>query len=88
MALNSQDWTPPSAYLGDYGSCPTGHTLNRLIEKGLAIFRYQTWTRQEARAELAVKRKPGRETAEFNAAMKLTPLGVEHWNRLAGAADR
>lgn len=76
LACSEDGWTPPSAYLGEYGNCPSGYTLDRIVyEKKLAEFRYMTWTPEQCREEMP-KRAPGRETAEYNAALRLTPAGI------------
>lgn len=84
-ALTPGEWTPPSVYMsaiGGYRSCPSGYTLNRVVAKGLAEFRYSTWSREELQRELAVGRRPGAETAEHNAALRLTDQGVAAFWRL------
>lgn len=71
------EFTPPSVYMGDYGSCPNCHSLNRIVhEKQLAVFRYQTQTPEERKCSQGGLR-PGREAAEYYAALMLTPRGVD-----------
>lgn len=75
-------FTPPSVYLGDYGSCPSGsHTLQRLDAKGLVVFRWETQTPEE-RMRSNKNLKPGREAAEYNAALRPTPEGEKIINDL------
>ena len=71
-------FVPPSVYLSTYKSCPSNNkSLNRIVfEKKLAVFRYQTQSPAE-RKMVNEKLRPGREAAEYNAALKLTPLGEE-----------
>ena len=78
-ALTPGEWTPPSVYMaavGGFRSCPSGYTLNRVVAKGLAEFRYMTWSAADRRREAVVGRQPGRETAEHNAALRLTEEGI------------
>lgn len=84
------EFVPPSVYMapaGGFGSCPSGYTLNRLVDKGLVEPRYMTWTPEEARQHMAAGRAPGRETAEFNAALRLTRAGIEARARILPAAE-
>jgi hypothetical protein len=74
-------FTPPSVYLGDYGSCissgSSSHTLQRLTDiKGLAEFRWQTQT-PESRMQSNKNLRPGREASEFNSALRPTKKGEE-----------
>jgi hypothetical protein len=76
-ALIPGEFIPPSVYLGDYGSCPTCYTTNRIVfKKELAQFRYATLTPAE-RLAVKDKYKPGKEASEFFAALILTKKGEE-----------
>jgi hypothetical protein len=72
--LISGKFTPPSVYLGDYVSCPSCLTLNRIRNKGLVEYRYETQTPEERKRLMGVL-TPGREAAEYNAALRPTPQG-------------
>lgn len=77
--LQPGEWVPPSVYmsgLGGFRSCPAAYSLNRIVEKGLVEMRCRTWSPEQVRVEMAAGRKPGRETAEYNAALMLTAAGV------------
>jgi len=75
--LSPGKFTPPSEYLGEYGDRSPWPTLNRLVyDKGLAAFRFQTLTPEE-RLRAYRNLAPGREAAEYNAALRLTPKGEE-----------
>lgn len=77
MKLVPGQFTPPSVYMGDYGYCPSGMTLNRLVyQKKLATFRCETYTPEE-RLRLYKILKPGREASEYNAALIPTKEGEE-----------
>lgn len=84
LKLVPGEFVPPSIYLGDYGRCPAGHTLNRLVyDKKLAIMRHQTWTPEEHLRRINDKSTPpGRATAEINAALKPTEEGLKVIRRL------
>ena len=70
-------FTPPSVYLDEFESCPsTNHSLQRLVEKGLVVFRWETQTPEERKYAYSMLR-PGREAAEYNAALRPTEKGVE-----------
>ena len=77
LKLTSGEYTPPSVYMGNYGSCPSGYTLNRIVyRKKLAVFRHQSYTPEEAK-RLYGQLTPGREAAEHNAALMPTKEGEE-----------
>ena len=74
-------FTPPSVYMPGYGSCPCCSTINRIAEKGLVVVRWRTLTPAERRCVMG-SLWPGREAAEFNAALKPTKTGEEVIARL------
>jgi len=75
LLLKPGEFVPPSIYLGDYGRCPSGDTLNRLVyEKKLAVMQHNTWTAEERRRRTN-DTPPGWQTAEINAALRLTKEG-------------
>lgn len=71
------EFTSPSIYLDEFKSCPSNnHSLQRIVEKGFAVFRWETQTPEERKSLNGVL-CPGREAAEYNAALRPTQRGVK-----------
>jgi len=86
--LKPGEWVPPSVYLSGWYNCPSQapyvKSRQRLVDKGLAVFRYQVMTPGEWREKEQMGFRPGRETAEYNGAMKLTKTGEKVFQQLQG----
>jgi hypothetical protein len=96
LRLIPGDFVPPSVYLGNtpcegHSLCGllNNRSLHRIVyEKKLAIFRYQTLTREEVFEGIATRAlRPGRQAAEYNAALRPTPRGCEIIENLKAQED-
>lgn len=80
------EFISPLVFLGDRfrGCSSLQSTVHRLVyEKKLAVFRYQTYSPEEAKYFYAAL-NPGLEALEFNGALKLTEDGEKVWQSLTG----
>lgn len=77
LRLIPSQFTPPSVYLEVFNSCPSSNkSLMRIVDKGLAVFRWEIITPEQRKRNNAVLR-PGYESADYYGALKPTPLGEQ-----------